>query len=215
MAYFQKTNPHADNTPKTPITLSDTQFLRELQTGLNTQDDMGNADPRFWVIKESRSFAATEDDYDRRTLLHNGVPVTSLEELCDIINDMDNDYETEMEDGALILLEHCEDEDDPYYVGQWRRLDNFLEYLDPVDPEGPWADFSIRYEKDESRVVPDTLFLTHRECEDHLHKYGYNYSEDAHAFAMTAVRSPQFERLIKFLRTVDIDKLEALIAHGK
>ena len=59
------------------------------------------------------------------------------------------------------------------------------------------------YECRRSRVVPDTLFLTHKACEDHLRKYGYNYRKDAHAYAMTAIRSPQFEKLIKLLQTVD------------
>lgn len=202
MAQFQETNPHEDNTKKHPITADEIQFLRELQHVLNTQDNMGNCDPRFWVIKETSKEISTEEDYDSRTLFYDDMPVASLEDLCDILNKMDNNYSAEMENGALILTE-IDDEGEAYYVGEYTRLDSFIEYLDLDDPEGPWSEFSISYEKQISRVVPDTLFLTHQDCEDHLRKYGYNYEPNAHAYAMTAIRSPRFEKLIKMLQTID------------
>lgn len=51
-------------------------------------------------------------------------------------------------------------------------------------------------------IYPNIMFLTHKECENHLRKYGYNYSEDAHAYAMTAYRSPEVETLLNILETV-------------
>lgn len=54
MAIFQETKRHEDTIRKQPITADDIQFLRRLQTELNTQDNMGNADPVFWVIKGSK-----------------------------------------------------------------------------------------------------------------------------------------------------------------
>lgn len=56
-------------------------------------------------------------------------------------------------------------------------------------------------------IYPDSMFLTHKECENHLRKYGYNYSEDAHAYAMTAYRSPEVETLLNLLETVDWDSV--------
>lgn len=50
MAIFQETKRHEDTIRKQPITADDIQFLRRLQTELNTQDNMGNADPVFWVV---------------------------------------------------------------------------------------------------------------------------------------------------------------------
>ena len=47
------------------------------------------------------------------------------------------------------------------------------------------------------------MFLTHKECEEHLKEYGYNYSEDAHAYAMTAQRSPEVETLLNILESVE------------
>lgn len=110
MAYYQSTTPHDDVTPRRPLTQDDIAFLTELQTLLNTQDNMGQADPRFWVIKDSQ--------------------------LC-----------------------------------------------------------------------PDTLFLTHDDAENHLRKYEHNYRGNAHAFAMTAIRSPRVETLWKLLQTVDFQAL--------
>lgn len=206
MAIFQKTTPRKDTVTKRPLTADDIVFLHDLQHELNTQDTMCNADPRFWVIKESVGIPATEDDYDERHLVYKGEAVETLEELCDIINDMPNYYSACMVDHALTLYEVLPGEDEEY-VGTWKRMDSLFDYLDLDDPEGPWAEFSFAYTKNGSHIVPDTLFLTHRECEDHLRKYGYNYGKDAHAYAMTAVRSPQFERLIKLLQRVDFDAL--------
>lgn len=62
------------------------------------------------------------------------------------------------------------------------------------------------YEKDDI-IYPNIMFLTHKECENHLRKYGYNYSEDAHAYAMTAYRSPEVETLLNILETVDWDSV--------
>lgn len=47
------------------------------------------------------------------------------------------------------------------------------------------------------------MFLTHKECENHPRKYGYNYIEAAHAYTMTVQRSPEVKTLLNLLESVD------------
>ena len=64
MAQFQKTTPRPDKVPRRALTGEDLAFLTELQSELNTQDTMGNRDPRFWVIKQSETETCGADDAD-------------------------------------------------------------------------------------------------------------------------------------------------------
>lgn len=53
-----------------------------------------------------------------------------------------------------------------------------------------------------NRIAHGTMFLTIRECREHIKANDYHYKKP-HPYAMTAFRSPQVEKLIKILRTVD------------
>lgn len=46
---------------KHKLTEEERKFLRELQKELNTQDTIGQADPRFWVIKGTEKIFGMED----------------------------------------------------------------------------------------------------------------------------------------------------------
>lgn len=61
-------------------------------------------------------------------------------------------------------------------------------------------------------IVPDTMFLTLREAEEHLKANYYHYSTEAHTFGMHAWRSPEVAQLIKLLHTVDFDELSKLVS---
>ena len=51
-------------------------------------------------------------------------------------------------------------------------------------------------------IAKDTMFLTRRECREHIARNAYLYNNPT-PFAMTAWRSPQFERLVKLLQQID------------
>ena len=70
MAIFQETHPlPMDPIAKRPLTLNDIEFLKKLQYEHNTQDSMGNRNPRFWVIKESQKTYVNRDNcYDYVTI---------------------------------------------------------------------------------------------------------------------------------------------------
>lgn len=203
MPIFQETHPRKDNTPRRPLTKADLDFLSSLQSVLNTQDTMGNADPRFWVIKGQKEVPAsgydTADVYHLSFPSNPDVPDADIRTIDDMLN-LIRDPAFQSEFNCKIVqesIDSCtiETETDTYLIRTMRTLLHILDELN--------VDYDITYAMDASSIYPDTLFLTHAACEDHLRKYGYNYDKTAHAYAMTAVRSPEFERLLKLLQTVD------------
>lgn len=55
-------------------------------------------------------------------------------------------------------------------------------------------------------ISSNSLFLTLREATEHLKANWYHYDKAAHPYCSCAFRSPQFERLIKVLRTADFSE---------
>lgn len=136
-------------------------FLIELQEELNTQDTVGQADPRFWVVRQKVAVPCP-DDWDP------------------------DFYEFVTDDGDSMEIETDESET----VGSVLELIG-LESVEMLRP--------MRYE---NAVVPDTMFLTLRECREHIEANHYHYKKP-HPYAMTAWRSPQVEKLIQILQTAD------------
>jgi hypothetical protein len=52
------------------------------------------------------------------------------------------------------------------------------------------------------------MFLTKRECKEHIERNHYHYNDTVHTYAMTAWRSPQVEKLIKILQTENFGEVK-------
>ncbi|WP_164509081.1 hypothetical protein [Clostridium rectalis] len=57
----------------------------------------------------------------------------------------------------------------------------------------------------ERQVASDTMFLTLRECKEHIKSNNYHY-KNPRPYAMTAWRSPQVARLYEILMYTDWEK---------
>ena len=197
---------HKDTVEKLPLTEEELLFLKAFQTERNTQDTVCQASPRYWVIKGSKT--VFEDGIDEGEAIRingecfydvNTGDLTSLltntkEKLEDFL-DKDDLYFTE--ENELIVVNDGEE----YVVDDITSAFNVLSDILYED------DVEIGYYEKVDIIYPNTMFLTHKECEEHLKEYGYNYSEDAHAYAMTAYRSPEVETLLNLLETVDWDSV--------
>lgn len=197
---------HEDTVEKHPLTEEELLFLKAFQTERNTQDTVCQASPRYWVIKGSKT--VFEDGIDEGEAIRingecfydvNTGDLTSLltntkEKLEDFL-DKDDLYFTE--ENELIVVNDGEE----YVVDDITSAFNVLSDILYED------DVEIGYYEKVDIIYPNTMFLTHKECEEHLKEYGYNYSEDAHAYAMTAYRSPEVETLLNILETVDWDSV--------
>lgn len=197
---------HKDTVEKHPLTEEELLFLKAFQTERNTQDTVCQASPRYWVIKGSKT--VFEDGIDEGEVIRingecfydvNTGDLTSLltntkEKLEDFL-DKDDLYFTE--ENELIVVNDGEEYVVDDITSAFEVLSDIL-YMDDVEIGS--------YEKNDI-IYPNIMFLTHKECENHLRKYGYNYSEDAHAYAMTAYRSPEVETLLNILETVNWDSV--------
>lgn len=118
MAIFQTTHPkERDVTEKHGITVDEIRFLKKLQHELNIQDSMGNRDPRFWVIRQSKDTLVAQDtepfDYDYVALSDEddlSKNVGSLDELFDVIKELavDGSYQYGVDragDGIVVTNE--------------------------------------------------------------------------------------------------------------
>ena len=61
--------------------------------------------------------------------------------------------------------------------------------------------------RERERIAENTMFLTLRECKEHIKANHYHY-KDPISYAMTAWRSPQVEKLWKILQEVDWGRLK-------
>lgn len=210
MALFQQTHPREDTVPRRPLTDADIQFLTQLQSDLNTQDTMGNRDPRFWVIQQSSDISCPPDEADTVHVIQNSaceVIAHNLQDFLDHLQDRYYKYNIQIKhpDGAYFWhMKIVNMADEEFEDDHITDIDDVINLL----ARAGITDYSVSYSRKTTGPVQDTLFLTHKDCEDHLRKYSYNYHEDAHAFAMTADRSPRFAQLISLLQTVDFNALK-------
>lgn len=183
--YHQNLQYHEDNTEKHSITRDESEFLIALQKEMNTQDNLGQADPRYWVIKGSEKLYHVEDEEDGIELY-------------------DTDGCGTVADGLDEILEFIKEE--LFGDADINRLDTADEIEEWLDERGYDEYKAIPY-KIVPKIYENTMFLTQKAAEEHLRANDYHYSEDAHTYAMTAWRSPEVERLWKILRTVEFGKI--------
>lgn len=207
---------HEDATPKHGLTREELQFLLELQKEMNTQDTVGNADPRFWVIK------GTEKEYGIRAGYEDGADLVDEDGCATVATDMESAMayirdnvldEINKTDGIQRMIELVTGAFNPNIIISWSAdgfedcagFDNMEEVADWLREQG-YEHRAANY-RTVSKIYPDTMFLTQKAAEKHLMANDYHYSDDAHTYAMTAVRSPEVERLWKILRQVDWSRL--------
>ena len=189
---------HKDTVEKHPLTEEELLFLKAFQTERNTQDTVCQASPRYWVIKGSKTVFV--DGIDEGEVIRiNGekfYDTTTKRRLQDYL-DENNLYFSKENPNELIVVNDGKE----YVVDDITSAFNVLSDILYED------DVEIGYYEKVDIIYPNTMFLTHKECEEHLKEYGYNYSEDAHAYAMTAQRSPEVETLLNILESVDWDSV--------
>lgn len=207
--YWENLKYHEDTVVKEKLSNDDIKFLKELQKELNTEDNVGTANPRYWVIRQpERIYHLDEDEADYYVFIDecDKYELTledlkdKLEFLCD-----DNLKSVEVKDGVLTFeyfdewLEEVEeykvDYDNCYIDGR----DKILELLE--------SDVSVAYYKEVDATVDNCMFLTQIDAENHLRVNDYHYHEKARTYCMCGWRSPRFERLIKILSKTDFDNM--------
>lgn len=188
---------HEDTIEKHKITLDEIDFLKNLQKEMNTQDNFGQADPRYWVIRDFEEVCGQDlnnpdgyilyctDDFKEVCRFQS----TVFGELC-IEKVVDFFTENYSEDFEKKDFETVYDVD---------SLDELLE------EKGYENSFSIA----EYEIYPkySGFFLTHKAAETHLKENAHHYSANATTYAMTAWRSHEADMLYRILQCVDFELL--------
>lgn len=162
-------------------------YARELKREFEAQDTDGQAHPRFWVIRDYKKEVAADGYHDTVGLYDKYSCETITEE----------EYREEIKE-RIEGGEFCEDE-----------IKHLLDEIGCGSIEGliKAADDENRFHRiyfvETPYLVPNTFFLTKQDAKDYLKKYGYNHSPKAHTYAMTAIRSPKFEKLINLIMEVE------------
>ena len=195
----------------------DIEFLKNLQHEMITQDTVGQADPRFWVVQEMKKDYGIEEGFEDGWEINNENFETVAyyeEEFCKYINDT---YEYELSDKNMVIKyddccdymlildkeEYEETNDADNCIMESVGIKEFIDWIkDNLD-----VDYYIIYYKEEYKTVPDTMFLTLKECREHIQRNHYHYN-NPRPYAMTAWRSPQVERLYKILQNTNWEELE-------
>lgn len=210
--YHENLKYHEDTIEKHALTTEEKTFLAELQKELNTQDTVGQANPRFWVIKGTEKLYHVDDAdgyelYDEESC---DVIAETTKEICDFINENLLEEINEDRVGKEYTVSFNQS-----FLGydtieiEWTEYDEEqTEYLSSIDDIQEWLsnhgyDYKVISYKIIPKIYEDTMFLTQKDAEDHLQANYYHYSEDAHTYAMTAWRSPRMSQLIKILQKVN------------
>ena len=174
------------------LTNEDILFLSELRNELLTQPTDGNRDPRFWTVNQKYVIEDVQpDSADGWKVLD------TYNEYCVVgkANDL-----------ASVIAELCDREDG--YGEDFERPEALAEctYSEELvcvaNAQLEDEQFMVAYYRERYAPCQDTLFLTKRACREHIDKYGHNYNSP-HTYVMTAVRSPEYARLLEILKRVD------------
>lgn len=195
MAHFWEEKYHDDTTERHDITKDEIQFLIELQKELNTQDCYGQAEPKYWVIKDYDKVYGSDlnnpdgiaifDSDSGSTIYEGSIPMFGISEtITEIMEALEKD-EYELSDEDKKNIESSYDSD---------SLISELEELG----------FSVC----EYQIVPkeSNFFFTQKAAQEHLRMNDYHYTNEAHSYAHTVWRSKE-EKLWDILRKVDWSKL--------
>jgi hypothetical protein len=172
------------------ITDDDYEFLKDLQHELKTQTNDGNADPVYWGVMETKEYAAPSGCGEEKIHLGDGM-VVDLKEAVRHVREYLPDYQKKV--GKF--WEEEVDKDDIEEVADFIR--NMMEMqADIVEVE------------ERSFISRETgAFLTKRACQEYITRCGYNHSRP-HTYAMTAYRNHELGRLLKILKTMEIEDTE-------
>lgn len=175
----------------------DVDFLRQLQHEMLTQDTVCQANPRFWVVMQTVRDYWVDDDIDGVCIYDTDACESVFEgELEQLAGWVEKEFsivqKCEYDSGFLEIV--CEDGNE-YNISDISEIRDFFEEYDSEH-------YSICNYRDREEIAKDTMFLTLRECKEHIERNHYHYKKP-HSYAMTAWRSPQVAKLYEIIEKTD------------
>lgn len=124
-----------------------------------------------------------------------------IKDVVDYIKDELNIYVKEYEDSSITVIPELKaDENDKDNINSFLNDKSKHECL---ENEEDWMNFLSIYEnhwyvvyyKDVDIITENLMFLTRQSAEDYLKENSHHHSENAHTYAMTAIRNPVVNKL--------------------
>lgn len=174
----------------------DKDFLKQLQHEMLTQDTVGQANPRFWVVIQDVKIYGIDDEFDitGQTIYYDGEEIgDNLGAIHDFL--LDYIYDNCLEYTVKFL-------NDSILIDGFEPLTTMGDAFDFMEYELHLENIDLINYKIERQIASDTMFLTLRECKEHIKSNSYHY-KNPYPYAMTAWRSPQVERLYEILMNTD------------
>ena len=188
---------HEDSFEKHKITEEEIAFLKMLQKEMNTQDDFGQAKPRYWVIRDFDEMCGQDLNNPDGCILYC---IDDFEEICRFQSTVFG--ELCIEKVVDFFTESYSDNFEKSDFETVYDLDSLKELLEEKGYEDSFG--IVEYE-----IYPkySGFFLTHKAAETHLKENAHHYSANATTYAMTAWRSHEADMLYRILQCVDFDLL--------
>ena len=196
--FWEHLKRHEDDIEKHKITGEEIQFLKDIQHEMNTQDHVGQADPRYWVIRDYKKV------YGKELNSADGISIYDSNS-CNTIIEVD--YEFFNVDGVIEKIVKALEEDEyELSVDEIENIKTAYDMESLVERLEEIESYEFNIAEYQEVPVDSGMFLTHAAAIDHLERNHYHYADNAHTYAKTAWRSRE-ERLWKILQTVAFDKL--------
>lgn len=172
----------------------DIQFLQQLQSKLlEAENDPKmhdyQAEPRFWVIMEKEEIETPDGESQRVVDAINGESYTFEEYIGCVENEVCTVHTVDMNKAWAKVDKSDINNVRGFAKDKFNHITNVIN-ISLVD-----------------RIAPNTFFLTKEAAERHIQTYRYHYNKPR-TYAMTAWRSPEFEKFLKLFKQLDFTQLK-------
>lgn len=209
------------------LSKEDFDFLIDLQHEMLTQDHVGQAAPRFWVVAGTQKVGTGREYAEGEQLIHDTeIVADELDGAVEYFKEVIQENVDEEDDYTIIIEEEESHSFKSFRVAKIDKTvnvnaedyheqdeiimeQNFItgieELIEALQDTGVIGEdgYGVMYYCNQHYRYPDTMFLTNRSCKEHIAANYYHYSGDAHSYAMTAWRSPEVSRLFDILDKID------------
>ncbi len=184
-------------------------WLKQLQQDLiqDRKMEKGNRSPLYYGLHQPYE-QPVPDGYGDETIFLDPQDQSKYtpEQLLDLIS---NENKQRMDD-EYIYSGVCE-RDGSYDIDDLSDFINYISANPEILPGNVSEDLTAMEIEHQYRLEPDALFLTRNAADTYLQRYGYNHPHGTVSYAMTAVRSPDFEHLLELLHNIDWDKSKLVL----
>lgn len=178
----------------------DLDFLKSLQDEMINQETDWQAAPRFWVLRQYEYEPTGEEWMDKYEYAYDDGDYNGFDNVDDLIEFL--------EECELATDKQIEEMKEMSLENDLHQEEAFEFILDNLNEEGHFRKIPVVRV---ANIIPNTLFLTKKAAKEHIKANHYHYNDTIHTYAMTAWRSPEVQRLLEILESIDFSKLELLI----